>query len=166
MHDEGLQSVIFYEYFSRIFILVAEHLFCRTPLILLPFCKCRSSRSQTFFLNRCSLKLLKFHRKTLVLASLFNRVASLQTWNFIKKSNVVFFFELLLFNSEIFSKHQLFCPCFIIVYNVFAMTPFSSFNIMKVFTSWNSRMRYDISISAADVINIHYSRFRSWGKEI
>ena len=51
------------------------------------FSKFRSSCSQMFFKYRCSHKFRKFHRKTTVLDSFFNNVASLQAYNFIKKTS-------------------------------------------------------------------------------
>ena len=40
---------------------------------------------EQLFSNRCFLKLCKIHMKTYLLESLFNEVAGLMTWNFIKK---------------------------------------------------------------------------------
>ena len=67
------------------------------------------------------------------------------------------------FYSECFSKHQVFLSMF---NNSLQSHYIDSFFVFVSFVLSNSRMSYDISISVAGVVNIHYRSFQPSEKQI
>ena len=67
----------------------------------------RSSRSQIFCKIGVLKKLHKIHRKTPLLESVFNKVAGLKAWNFIKKrlQQDIFLWILHKFSKSLFTEH-------------------------------------------------------------
>ena len=57
------------------------------------------------FQNRCSLKFRNFHRRTLVVESLFNKITGFQACNFIKKTPIKVFSRESVLRTALFIEH-------------------------------------------------------------